>query len=112
MSTNRHRLKNIEQLLNNLLQDLTPITKQISEASVKYLTLEQASKRTNLSKSTLRRAISSQKLRAVNLGSSRKALYRIKKTDLDAFMETNLGESSPLPEEPVFKPKSRKNHFS
>jgi len=73
----------IECLAQRIIAYLPKETLQPSQ----YLTVKEAARRTRLSPAYIRKQIWAGTLPAANLGSSRRAIYRISDFDLERFME-------------------------
>jgi excisionase family DNA binding protein len=96
-------LRGIDQKLAVLVEQTQPLTE--------YLTVRGAATHAGLSPGKIYRAIKANRLRASNVGSPRRATWRIKKSDLDAWMNGHEGGGPAPPEVPVFERQTRRTHF-
>lgn len=84
------RLSAQVQRLHELLE------RQVALADVAYLSIKRTAQITALSDSRIRQAVTCGELAASNVGTTRRPIYRIAKTDLSAWLESRKGNSRPL----------------
>ena len=101
------RQQSIDEKLTAVLSHLR--NNKCESAEAEWISIKQAASLAGISETSIRRAIRRGQLKACNVGgSSRRPTWRIKRTDLQAFLETDAARSSP----PKPRGKYRSRHFS
>jgi excisionase family DNA binding protein len=72
------------------------LERQVTLLDEAYLPIKRAAQITALSNSHIRQAVTCGELPASNVGTARRPIYRIAKTDLSAWLESRKGNSRPL----------------
>lgn len=82
-------------LLGRIAESVDRIGRQLAQsdsgADAEYLSIRQAASLAGLSATKIRREIKAGRLLASDIGTARRSHYRIRKTDLQSWMETNKG---------------------
>src|SRR5687767_1613954 len=89
--------RTMSELLNELLDRVRNIERQLERPRVEpeYLSISDAEAYTGLSDDHIRRAVLGGMLPASNVGTPDRALYRVKKTNIDDWMKER--EAGPMP---------------
>src|SRR4051794_24040382 len=91
-------LDRIVRLLESLERRLSTLSDRLRMADAAYISVRAAADRLGISETTIRRAIGRGELPAADVGNGKRASWRIKATDLDAWiLREKVTELPPAP---------------